>query len=82
MARTVHKEDSMSESTSLYYLRGSEGYCEVRSARWREHDTMRGGNDGSKLTFVEPGELLEIQFEGGTDRLRLADLVPRGAVAN
>jgi hypothetical protein len=73
----VHREDSMSISTSLYYLRGAGGHprC-VRCARWREHDTMRGGNDGSKLRFGALGELLEHQFEGGTDRLHLADLVP------
>eukprot|EP00665_Eupelagonemidae_sp_cell47_P002354 gene2354-2925_t len=41
-----------------------------------QHDTMRGGNDGSKLRFGALGELLEHQFEGGTDRLHLADLVP------
>lgn len=70
----VHKEDSMSVSTSLYYLRAGQRRC-VRQARWREHDTMRGGNDGSKLTFGVLGELLEHQFEGGTDRLRLADLL-------
>ena len=73
--RETHKEDSMSVSTRLYYLRGGQPRC-VREARWREHDTMRGGNDGSKLRFGGPGELLEHQFEGETDHLRLADLVP------
>ena len=72
----VHKEDSMSHSTYLYYLRGGQPRC-VRDARWREHDTMRGGNDGSSLSFGRAGEVLEHQFEGRTDRLRLADLVPK-----
>ena len=64
----------MSVSTNLYYLRWGQ-IVEVRSARWREHDTMRGGNDGSRLAFGGEGELLEHQFEGGTDRMRLADLL-------